>query len=382
MVSEKKIGILGGGQLGKMLCEAGSPWHLDLHILDKELSMPAAQYCSSFTEGNFKNYEDVMAFGKGMDILTIEIEHVNIDALFDLQKAGVKVLPKPEALVQIIDKGLQKQFYQNHDIPTAPFHLYESKLEILEALYQGHIQLPFVQKTRKEGYDGRGVQVIHNQEELGNIVDIPSVIEEMVTIDREVAVISARNPKGQVETFEPVDMKFKPGANLLDVLVCPAGLCTEEHDTIIGIAEKIIKKLDIHGLLAIEFFIDKNGHIFVNEVAPRPHNSGHHTIENNTVSQFEQHLRAILDFPLVTPKTLWPTVMINVLGEAGFQGTPEIKGLNSLLSTSESYFHWYGKKTTKPYRKMGHLTFIGKDIETAMRKASEIRKEIRIIAKQ
>jgi 5-(carboxyamino)imidazole ribonucleotide synthase len=382
MISEKKIGILGGGQLGKMLCEAASPWHLNIHILDKDHSMPAAPYCTSFTPGNFKNYDDVMQFGKSMDILTIEIEHVNIQALYDLKEMGVKVRPGPEALVQIIDKGLQKEFYREHQIPTAPFVLLDSKTAILEALYSGEIGFPFVQKTRTEGYDGRGVQLIHTEDELDNILDVPSVIEKVIDIDREIALITARNPHGQVESFEPVDMKFKPGANLLDVLVCPAYLSEQQHQAVVDISEKIVRELGIEGVLAIEFFLDKEGNIYVNEIAPRPHNSGHHTIQNNVVSQFEQHLRAIADLPLLKPLTTSPAVMINVLGEPGFEGIPKIEGITSLLSIQNSYFHWYGKAETKPYRKMGHITFLAEDIHSALIMANEARKTLRIKANQ
>jgi 5-(carboxyamino)imidazole ribonucleotide synthase len=381
MLTEKNIGILGGGQLGKMLCEAALPWHLNIHVLDKDQNMSAAPYCTSFSSGNFKKYEDVMNFGKGMDILTIEIEHVNIDALFDLQRLGVEVRPRPEALVKIVDKGLQKQFYQENDIPTATFRLYEDKAAILKALDEGEISLPFVQKTRTEGYDGRGVQVIRDSADVGNIVDVPSVIEELVDLEKEVAVMAARNASGQIESFEPVEMQFKEGANLLDVLICPARIDRSQHDKMLEIGEKIIRALDIVGVLAIEFFLSKEGKIYVNEIAPRPHNSGHHTIENNQVSQFEQHLRAILDFPLIKPKDHSPAVMINVLGEEGYIGRPFIEGSRNLLKTEGAYFHWYGKAETKPYRKMGHITFLAEDIDHGLKAAKEIRQSLKIITK-
>lgn len=382
MLTEKKIGILGGGQLGKMLCEAASPWHLNIHVLDKDQSMSAAPYCTTFTSGNFKDYEDVMNFGKEMDVLTIEIEHVNLVALFDLQKKGVEIRPRPEALVKIVDKGLQKSFYHENQIPTASFGLYDSKTFILDALKEGEISLPFVQKTRTEGYDGRGVQIIRKLSDLDKLVDVPSVIEELVDLDKEIAVMTARNASGQIESFEPVEMQFKEGANLLDVLICPARIQKSQHDSMLEIAEKIIRKLDITGVLAIEFFLSKNGQIYVNEIAPRPHNSGHHTIESNRVSQFEQHLRAILDFPLIKPRDHSPAVMINVLGEDGFKGSPFIERCETLLKTNGAYFHWYGKTETKPFRKMGHITFLAEDIDQALQTAAEIRNELKITTKK
>jgi 5-(carboxyamino)imidazole ribonucleotide synthase len=381
MVSNKKIGILGGGQLGKMLCEAASPWHLNIHVLDKDEHMSAAPYCTAFSKGNFKNYNDVFEFGKGMDIVTIEIEHVNLEALVDLQKAGIEIHPNPQALYKIVDKGLQKLFYRENDIPTAGFILLDSKSEIVEAVKNSKIKLPFVQKTRKEGYDGRGVQVIRTQDDLKKIADVPSVIENLVELEAEVAVITSRNKNGQVESFAPVNMKFKDEANLLDVLECPAGLTKEKDQMLIDISEKIIKKLGICGVLAIEFFLDKKGEIYVNEIAPRPHNSGHHTIENNIVSQYQQHLRGILNLPLIKPRIISPAVMINVLGEDGYQGTPQINGLELLFNIPNAYFHWYGKKETKPFRKMGHITFTGPSVERAREIALSVRQELKITTK-
>jgi 5-(carboxyamino)imidazole ribonucleotide synthase len=373
MITKKKIGILGGGQLGKMLCEAASPWHLNMCVLDKDDEMSAAPYCTHFFKGNFKNYNDVLEFGKQMDIVTIEIEHVNIEALFELEKNGVEVHPKPEALVTIVDKGLQKSFYKDHDIPTSPFILFNSKTEILSAIEKGKIQLPFVQKTRTEGYDGRGVQLIRNEDDLERIVDVPSVIEELIHLDKELAVITSRNSEGQIETFDPVEMDFREGANLLDVLKSPAEITDKIIQQLRKTAEKIISELDIVGVLAIEYFLDKNGKIYVNEVAPRPHNSGHHTIENNIVSQYEQHIRAIMNLPLIQPQTFLPAVMINVLGEVGYKGKPILEGLEKLLKMRATYFHWYGKSETKPFRKMGHITFLSHNMERAMERAYHVK---------
>ena len=381
MISDKKIGILGGGQLGKMLCEASIPWHLSLSILDKDRHMPAAPYCSRFVEGNFKDYQDVYDFGRSLDILTIEIEHVNLDALFILQQQGIKVYPRPEALVHIVDKGLQKEFYLQHHIPTASFKLFESRLEILEALYEKRVSFPFIQKARTEGYDGRGVAAIHSDADLDLLMDVPSVIEAMVDIKKEISVITARNPSGQVMSYDPVEMLFREGANLLDVLICPADIDEVQRNEFIRLAEKIIREMDIVGLLAVEFFLDHSGRILVNEIAPRPHNSGHHTIETNLVSQYEQHLRALLDLPLGKPCTIRPAVMINLVGDSDAHGEPRIEHLQKVLEMEGVHFHWYGKKTVKPFRKMGHITVQAETIDAALEKARQVKNLIKIKAK-
>ena len=381
MFSEKKIGILGGGQLGKMLCEAGMAWHLPVSVLDRDISMPAAPYSTRFVPGNFKNYEDVYTFGKTVDILTIEIEHVNLNALFDLEKEGIKIYPKPDALVHIIDKGLQKKFFSDNHIPTASFELFDSKLDILEALYEKRLSFPFIQKARTEGYDGRGVSVIRDETDLEKVMNVPSVTETMVDIDKEISVITARNPSGQIATYDPVEMVFRDQANLLDMLISPARLDERQRTLFMELAERIIQKMDIVGLLAVEFFLDRDGQIFVNEMAPRPHNSGHQTIENNLVSQYQQHLRAILDWPLATPKQLSPAVMINLLGESGASGIPFIENLERALKTEGLFLHWYGKTRVEPFRKMGHMTLLSDSVEKAISMGSTLRELVKITAK-
>ena len=380
MLTHKKIGILGGGQLGKMLCQAAMPWHLNLHVLDKDESMSASAYCTSFTAGNFKDYNDVMAFGKQMDIITIEIEHVNLEALTDLQKMGKEVYPSPDALKHIVDKGLQKTFFLHHSLPTSAFALYNSREEIVQKINDGLIKYPFIQKARKEGYDGRGVVAIHSASDLSNLLDVPCVLEDMVQIDKEIAVMIAQNPSGDIKCYDPVEMVFKNEANILDVLISPSRTDESQNIKLKEISEAIISKLQIVGVLAIEFFIDINGEIFINEIAPRPHNSGHQTIENNIVSQYEQHLRAILNLPLIQPLIINPAVMMNILGEPDYFGKPKILGKDIFLPMENVYFHWYGKNETKPFRKMGHITILGSDIDKILEKAQKLKDIIKVIA--
>jgi 5-(carboxyamino)imidazole ribonucleotide synthase len=380
MLTNKKIGILGGGQLGKMLCHAAMPWHLNMHILDKDKQMSAAAYCTSFTSGNFKNYKDVMEFGKQMDIITIEIEHVNLEALSDLQKMGKKIFPGPEALKHIVDKGLQKTFFTQNQLPTSDFTLHESKAEIIHLLKSAVLKFPFVQKARREGYDGRGVVSIRSEADIEKLLDVPSVVEDMVQIDREIAVMTAQNPNGEIICYDPVEMVFKDEANILDVLISPARTSETETAKLKEISKEIISRLNIIGVLAIEFFISVKGEIFINEIAPRPHNSGHQTIENNIVSQYEQHLRAILNLPLIQPALKSPAVMMNILGEDGYSGNAKIEGKEHFLKMEDVYFHWYGKTETKAFRKMGHVTILDQDIDKALEKAKKLKDIIKVIA--
>jgi 5-(carboxyamino)imidazole ribonucleotide synthase len=380
MLTNKRIGILGGGQLGKMVCEAAAKWHLHVAIMDTSTDMPAANYCSQFIEGNFKSYDDVIQFGNTVDIISVEIEHVNIDALDHLKTRGIQVYPDPAILRKIIDKGLQKQLYISKGMPTAPFILVKNKEEILTKIGSNEIRYPFVQKSRTEGYDGRGVAVINHQEDLEKIMDTPSVIEQKIDIKTELGVIVARNPQGQIEVFPPVEMKFDQEANLLDELICPAQLDPGILLQAINLARELAEQIEIIGLLAVELFVDKDDRLFVNEIAPRPHNSGHHTIEACNVSQFEQFIRAIADFPLLPPVCQKPSVMINLLGEPGYSGNAILSGAEEVLGMDQVFIHWYGKKQTKPARKMGHVTILGDSIQEAHSKALDIRKILKVIS--
>jgi 5-(carboxyamino)imidazole ribonucleotide synthase len=375
----KKIGVLGGGQLGRMLVEAGIPLSLDINILDESIEFPAAGICSRFYQGNFSDYDDVLQFGMAMDIITVEIESVNTDALKTLQQHGKAVYPQAEVLELINDKGLQKLFYQKHDLPTSKFKLYENKAEVLAAIDRGALSLPFVQKIRKGGYDGRGVSVINEVTDFSLLFDAPSVVEEKVAIAKEMAVIVARSVKGEVKAYPMVEMDFHPTANLVESLFCPSTLGPEIEQEAQNIAIALAEKLGIVGLLAVELFLDNTNQILINEMAPRPHNSGHHTIEACDTSQFEQLLRAILDLPLGSTSLLRPAVMINLLGEEGYSGKAHYQGLAEALAIPGVYPHIYNKKITKPNRKMGHLTVMHQDLKTARETAASLQKQIKVI---
>ena len=318
-----------------------------------------------------------------MDIITIEIEHVNTEALLALEKEEKTVHPSPKALATIKDKGLQKQFYTTHQIPTSPFQLLDNKKAILEAILDRRLALPFVQKTRTAGYDGKGVAVIRNQEDLTNkLLDGPSMVEEMVEIEKELAVIVARNAQGEVKAFDPVEMEFNPVANLVEFLVCPAAITAQQAQQLTDLAKKIIIAFDICGLLAVEFFLNKSGDILVNEVAPRPHNSGHHTIDSAITSQYEQHLRGVLNLPLGSTKAVQPAVMVNLLGHPDHTGPVQYEGLEKCLRLEGVKVHIYGKTMTKPYRKMGHVTVVADTIEGAKEKARLVKENLKVISNQ
>jgi len=376
----KKLGILGGGQLGKMLCTAAAPWHLQTYTLEPGDDCPASVVCKNITKGDFTDFDTVYQFGKEMDIITIEIEKVNVDALIKLQEEGKKIYPSPQALQIIQDKGLQKQFYKNNNLKTSAFELYDDKQHVIEAVNKGIISYPFVQKSRKDGYDGKGVSVINTAKDLHLLLEGACVIEEKINFTKELSVIAARDVKGNVKCFDVVEMVFDEQANLVTLLLCPANVSTEVAQKAEALAVKTITAFDIVGILAVELFLDKNNEIYINEVAPRPHNSGHHTIEACVTSQYEQHLRAILELPLGSTEIIMPSVMINLLGEKGYSGNVIYQGLEKCLEVEGAKFHIYGKAKTKPFRKMGHVTVIDKSLESAVKKAEYIQKELRIVA--
>jgi len=381
MTNFPKLGILGAGQLGKMLCQAASPWNLPIYCLDADPDFPAGAHCTGFTAGNFKRYEDVLQFGRQMDVVTIEIEHVNTDALLQLQKEGKIIHPNPTALTIIKDKGLQKQFYKDHQIPTSAFQLFESAAQIKEAIAKGQLAVPFVQKARTAGYDGKGVAVIRTMADIEQkLIAAPSVIETLVEIEKEIAVIVARNAKGEIRTFDPVAMEFNPIANLVEFLTCPADITVQQTKTANQLAIQVIEAFDICGLLAVELFLDRQGNILVNEVAPRPHNSGHHTIDSAVTSQYEQHLRAVLNFPLGSIQMLKPSVMVNLLGHPDHQGPVRYEGLEEVLDIEGVKVHIYGKAITKPYRKMGHVTIVAETIAEAKEKARKAQRILKAVS--
>ncbi len=377
-----RIGILGGGQLGKMLCQAGSDWHLPIHVLDQNHSFPAANYATVFHRGDFRRREDVLEFGRKMDVVTIEIEHIDTAALHQLVAEGIKVYPQPDKIDLIKDKGLQKQFYAEHGIATSDWALYAGAKEVRAAVAAGTLSLPFVQKARTGGYDGQGVAVIRTATDLAEkLLEAPSLVEVMVDIDKELAVIVTRNPSGEMRVFPTVEMEFHPTANLVEFLICPAAIDSDTDARAAALARSVAERMNIVGLLAVELFLTKAGEILVNEVAPRPHNSGHHTIEACMTSQYEQHLRAILDLPLGPTDLLRPGAMINLLGAEGHQGPAVYDGWSNLLAIPEVYPHLYGKAETRPFRKMGHVTALGDTVAMARDRAKQAKEAVRVISK-
>lgn len=378
VTSNLKLGIIAGGQLGKMLIQEASKWDIITYVLDHDDNCPARSIASHFIKGSHLDFDAVYHFGKLVDVLTFEIESVNIDALKRLKSEGCKILPDPEILEMIQDKGKQKGFYQSNGITTSPFVLCSNPDDISKMIEKGEITFPFVQKLRKGGYDGRGVAVINNETDLHSLLPGSSVVEKKVSISKEISVIAARNNRGEIKCFPVVEMVFDPRANLVDKLLCPSKITAEQSEKAMSIASEIIELLNMEGLLAVEFFIDEKGEVLVNEVAPRPHNSGHHTIESIITSQFEQHLRAILNLPLGSTKIKLPSVMINMLGEEGHDGPVKYEGLTESMAIDGVKIHLYGKKITKPYRKMGHVTVMSSSLECALKKAEKIKQLIKV----
>ncbi len=373
----KKIGILGGGQLGKMLCLAAANWDVETWVLDKAGS-PAASYCKHFVEGDYNNFDDVVQFGKNVDVLTIEIEHVEVEALKFLEKNGLPVHPNPDALQVIKDKFLQKMFYKNNNLPTAEFHFFEDKTALKKDVF-----FPSVWKMCTGGYDGKGVSILKQPKNLDILPDVPCFLEKMVDFDLEIAVLVCRNELGEIMAYPPVEMVFDEKENLLDYQICPARIADEVAERAQMIAKNVIEKFNISGLLAVEMFLTKSSEILINEVAPRPHNSGHHTIEAVETSQFEQHLRAILNFPLGSTANRMPSVMVNLLGAEGQTGATHISDFSwqNALNTEGVHIHLYGKTTTKPMRKMGHATILDHDISKALEKAAFVKEHFKIESK-
>jgi 5-(carboxyamino)imidazole ribonucleotide synthase len=347
-----KVGLLGGGQLGRMLVPEAAKLAVDLHILDPDANAPCRSLCANFTQGSLTDYETVYQFGKDKHVITVEIENVNTLALLALQSEGLKVYPQPEVLAIIQDKTLQKQFYTQHNIPTAPYVLTQNR----QALAQHLDFLPAVHKLGREGYDGRGVQKLMNAADIEKGFEQPSVLEKLMDFSSEISIIVARNEHGQIAVFPPVAQVLDPVHNLVDYLTAPAKLPAQVLDRANQIATQIITQLEMVGLLAVELFVMPDGQVLVNEIAPRPHNSGHHTIEANVTSQFEQHLRAVLGYPLGSTATLQKAAMLNLLGEVGYAGNTVYQGLSDVLAIQGVYVHLYGKAQTKPMRKMGHIT--------------------------
>ncbi|MEL6251594.1 MAG: 5-(carboxyamino)imidazole ribonucleotide synthase [Bacteroidota bacterium] len=371
-----KLGVLGGGQLGRMLIQAAIDLNVYIKVLDPSAEAPCKAYAHEFVEGSLQDFDTVVAFGQDVDILTIEIEKVNTDALAELQKQGKKVFPDPSIIKLIQSKCDQKQYYVDQGLPTSPFRLVENAAAI-----KNHLDmLPAVQKLDRDGYDGRGVQVLKTEEDLPKAMDAPGLLEAFVPFEKEIAIIIARNSTGEIKTFPIVEMVFHPVHNLVEYLFSPAELSQAQFEKAEEIAKRLVEGLDFVGLLAIEMFVDKSGDILINEIAPRPHNSGHQSIRGNLTSQYEQHLRAILGLPLGETDILSPSAMVNLLGADGHKGRAIYKGIEDLLRIGGAYPHIYGKAETKPFRKMGHVTIIAEDLERLKEKVKQVKESVEVIS--
>ena len=373
------LGILGGGQLGKILLYETRKFDIKTSVLDPSKNAPCKIACDTFEVGDLMDFETVYNFGKKVDVLTFEIEHVNIDALESLEKEGVTVYPSSNTLRNINDKITQKKFYQTHQIPTSAFQIFNSKDELIVAINKYEIRYPFVWKQSTGGYDGMGVCIVRNKEDLANVKDTPCIAEKLIPFVNELAVIVSRNPNGEVASYPVVEMEFHPEANQVEYVICPARIENNIAERAKKIAEKVSNSFEHVGLLAVELFQTEEGEILVNEVAPRPHNSGHFSIEGSLTNQFEQHIRAILNLPLGNTKSKIAAIMVNLVGEEGYTGDAYYKNLEQILSLEGVTPHIYGKKQTRPFRKMGHVTIVNNDISKARKIAELVKKTIKVI---
>ena len=369
-----KAGILGGGQLGRMLLQEAANYPVEVSVMEKDPLCPSAKLCHHFILGDITNYDDVIRFGEGLDVITIEIENVNVEALFELEKRGCRVIPKPEALRTIKNKILQKEFYTQHQIPTALYKVLQNRDEL-----KNNIDfLPAVHKLATGGYDGKGVQIIKKQEDIPLGFDAPSVLEKMISIEKEIAIIVAVAENGKTAIYPPVEMFFDPILNLLDLQLCPASIPEKTLWKAEAIALTVARKLDSPGIFAIEMFVDKEGTVWVNETAPRVHNSGHHTIEAHYSSQFDMLWRIIMNYPLGNTTMIMSSMMVNLLGAEGYAGKTHYEGLEDILSIPDVFVHLYGKTDTKPGRKMGHVTIISNEKQELIHQANRIKSTLKI----
>lgn len=371
-----KVGILGGGQLGRMLLQEAANYQVETHVLENDDTCPAAHLCRFFMKGDIRDFDAVYNFGKSLDAITIEIENVNIDALEKLESEGVKVYPKPSVLRIIKNKILQKQYYTEHKVPTPAYAVLKSHTEIEK---HSHL-LPAVQKLAEGGYDGRGVQVIEDLQNAGTGFNDHSILEKKIRIKKEIAVIIAIDQKGKSAFYPPVEMVFNKDLNLLDYQLCPADIPQQALWKVEAIAQTVVKNFQSPGLFAVELFLDQNDEIFVNETAPRVHNSGHHTIEAHYSSQFDMLWRIILGLPMGNTKPIMPSVMVNIIGSEGHSGQPRYQGIEEVLQIDNAFVHIYGKHQTKPGRKMGHITIMSNEKQDLIHKANKIRQSLTVIS--
>jgi 5-(carboxyamino)imidazole ribonucleotide synthase len=378
--SDFKLGILGGGQLGKMLLFDTRKFDIQTYVLDPSDEAPSKIACDHFFQGDLMDFDAVYNFGKKVDVLTFEIELVNLDALLKLEAEGLKVYPSPKTLQLIQNKGTQKDFYTKHAIPTASYKRFKDLKSLVVEMLDSKLRMPFVWKCTEFGYDGNGVKVIRAMEDLDHLPNVECIAEEIIPFKNELAVIVCRNPTGEIKTYPVVEMEFHPEANQVEYVICPARIDDKIAEKARAIALQVSEKFNHVGLLAVEMFQTENDEIIVNEVAPRPHNSGHYSIEGSYTSQFENHLRGILNLPLGNTDSKVAGIMVNLVGAEGFSGAVIYENIEKILGWNGVTPHIYGKKQTRPFRKMGHVTIVNKDINEARRIAEDVKNTIRVIS--
>ena len=379
--SDFKLAILGGGQLGKMLLYETRKFDIQTLVLDPNPEAPSRLAANFFQQGDLMDYDTVYQFGKRADIVTFEIEAVNVDALEQLEAEGITVYPSPKTLRKIQDKGVQKDFYTEKNIPTAPYKKYPNLADLKLALTANQSSFPFVWKSTQGGYDGKGVQVVRSQEDLEKLIDTPCIAERMIPFKNELAVIVVRSPKGEVKTYPVVEMEFHPEANQVEYVICPGRIDDKVATKAREVATQVSEAFEHVGLLAVEMFQTEDDEILVNEVAPRPHNSGHYSIEGSYTNQFEQHLRAILNLPLGETESKIGAVMVNLVGAEGHSGDVYYEKIEDIMALKGVTPHIYGKRETRPFRKMGHVTIVNSDLSEARNIAEQVKNAIRVITK-
>nr|WP_297911582.1 5-(carboxyamino)imidazole ribonucleotide synthase [uncultured Allomuricauda sp.] len=378
--SDFKLGILGGGQLGKMLLYETCKWDIYTRVMDPSAEAPCKIACNEFVQGDLMDFDAVFDFGKNVDVLTLEIENVNVDALEKLEQEGVVVYPSHKTLGVVQNKAKQKLFYVDNDIPTSPFTRFAYTSEIEDSIANGGTKLPFVWKSARFGYDGQGVKIVRQVRDLKSLPNVECIAEQLVDFKNELAVIVARNSDGKTQTYPVVEMEFHPEANQVEYVLCPARIDARIAEKAIHIAQKVSKKMEHVGLLAVELFQTQDDDILVNEVAPRPHNSGHYSIEASFTNQFEQHIRAILGLPLGKTDSKVAGVMVNLVGAEGYTGNVVYENMDQILEMDGVSPHIYGKKQTRPFRKMGHVTIVDQDMAKARAMAQKVKKMIKVIS--
>ena len=379
--SDFKLAILGGGQLGKMLLYETRKFDIQTLVLDPNPEAPSRLAANYFEQGDLMDFDTVYNFGKQADVVTFEIEAVNVDALEKLENEGITVYPSPQTLRRIQDKGIQKDFYTEKNIPTAPYKKFPNLEDLKLALTANQSSFPFVWKSTQGGYDGKGVQVVRTQEDLAKLVDTPCIAEQMIPFKNELAVIVVRSPKGEVKTYPVVEMEFHPEANQVEYVICPGRIDAKVAAKAREVATQVSEAFEHVGLLAVEMFQTEDDEILVNEVAPRPHNSGHYSIEGSYTNQFEQHLRAILNLPLGETESKIGAVMVNLVGAEGHTGDVYYEKIEEILALKGVTPHIYGKRETRPFRKMGHVTIVNSDLSEARKIAEQVKNAIRVITK-